>query len=120
MNLWCVLYLDFLEFAMEFVCVSVALDAFYSVSFSYNVCELFCQMSVTADSPAHSSSSDDFAAFLDGELDTVSEASSELEAEVEEEDWKDDDDDDEQDGDENEGQGEDDGSKVNLDTTSIR
>ncbi|RAL43988.1 hypothetical protein DM860_014125 [Cuscuta australis] len=43
------------------------------------------QMSLTADSPAHSSSSDDFAAFLEAELDTASGTSSELEEETEEE-----------------------------------
>lgn len=39
---------------------------------------LTCQMSLTADSPVHSSSSDDFAAFLDAELDSASDVSPDL------------------------------------------
>ncbi|MCE5166674.1 hypothetical protein HAX54_023925, partial [Datura stramonium] len=60
-------------------------------------------MSLTADSPVHSSSSDDFAAFLDAELDSASDASpdrdevqneeAEGEEEVEDEEGKDEDDD---------------------------
>uniref|UniRef100_A0A7N0V273 protein-serine/threonine phosphatase n=1 Tax=Kalanchoe fedtschenkoi TaxID=63787 RepID=A0A7N0V273_KALFE len=39
-------------------------------------------MSVVTDSPVHSSSSDDFAAFLDGELDSVSDEEHEIESSV--------------------------------------
>ncbi|CAH9136136.1 unnamed protein product [Cuscuta epithymum] len=48
-------------------------------------------MSLTADSPAHSSSSDDFAAFLDAELDSASGTSSELEEEEADQEERDDD-----------------------------
>ncbi|CAH9088280.1 unnamed protein product [Cuscuta europaea] len=47
-------------------------------------------MSLTADSPAHSSSSDDFAAFLDAELDSASSTSSELEEEEADQEQRDD------------------------------
>lgn len=42
-------------------------------------------MSLATDSPGHSSSSDDFAAMLDGELDTASDESADLEDVSEEE-----------------------------------
>ncbi|XP_019163218.1 PREDICTED: RNA polymerase II C-terminal domain phosphatase-like 4 isoform X2 [Ipomoea nil] len=79
-------------------------------------------MSLTVDSPAHSSSSDDLAAFLDAELETASGTSSELEdveAEVEEgeEEGKDDE---EQYEDENEDWGEDGDGKDNSDASRIK
>lgn len=75
-------------------------------------------MSLTADSPAHSSSSDDLAAFLDAELETASGTSSELEdveagVEEGEEEGKDD----EQYEDENEDWGEDGDGKDDSDAT---
>ncbi|XP_031091314.1 RNA polymerase II C-terminal domain phosphatase-like 4 [Ipomoea triloba] len=78
-------------------------------------------MSLTADSPAHSSSSDDLAAFLDAELETASGTSSELEdveagVEEGEEEGKDD----EQYEDENEDWGEDGDGKDDSDATRIK
>ncbi|KAI3778922.1 hypothetical protein L2E82_08311 [Cichorium intybus] len=58
-------------------------------------------MSLIEDSPVNSSSSDDFAAFLDAELDSVSDTSPEPEEKEKEEEEEEDDDEEEEDDDEN-------------------